>query len=57
MPLAATGEVDHRGDKIDLVDTVGAGDAFSSGLLDGLRRHGLLGADRRRRCAQSTRRR
>ena len=45
--LAANGEVDHRGDKVDLVDTVGAGDAFSSGLLDGLRRNGLLGADRR----------
>jgi fructokinase len=45
--VAASGEVDHPGEKIDVVDTVGAGDAFSSGLLDGLRRHGLLGADRR----------
>ena len=45
--VAASGDVDHRGDKVEVVDTVGAGDAFSSGLLDGLRRRGLLGADRR----------
>ena len=30
-----------------MVDTVGAGDAFMSALLAGLRRRGLLGADRR----------
>jgi fructokinase len=32
---------------IDLVDTVGAGDSFTSGLLDGLRRADLVGAARR----------
>ncbi|WP_448073623.1 carbohydrate kinase family protein [Georgenia yuyongxinii] len=37
---------------IDLVDTVGAGDSFSSGLLDGLRRADLLGGPRREALAQ-----
>ncbi|WP_197696416.1 carbohydrate kinase family protein [Nocardia terpenica] len=38
----------HRpGRQIRLVDTVGAGDAFTSGLLSGLHRRDLLGADRR----------
>jgi fructokinase len=32
---------------IDLVDTVGAGDSFTSGLLDGLHRADLLGGTRR----------
>jgi fructokinase len=32
---------------IDLVDTVGAGDSFTSGLLDGLRRADLIGGERR----------
>jgi fructokinase len=32
---------------VDVVDTVGAGDAFMAGLLDGLRLAGLLGPDRR----------
>ncbi|HEY6797784.1 MAG TPA: carbohydrate kinase [Kineosporiaceae bacterium] len=32
---------------VDLVDTVGAGDAFTSGLLDGLRRADLIGGERR----------
>jgi fructokinase len=32
---------------IDLVDTVGAGDSFTSGLLDGLRRADLIGSARR----------
>jgi fructokinase len=32
---------------IDLVDTVGAGDSFTSGLLDGLRRADLIGGVRR----------
>jgi fructokinase len=32
---------------IDLVDTVGAGDSFTAGLLDGLRRADLLGGVRR----------
>lgn len=33
-------------DGVDIVDTVGAGDAFSGGLLDALLRRGLLGAGR-----------
>jgi fructokinase len=36
---------------VDVVDTVGAGDAFTAGLLDGLRRADLLGGDRRDRLA------
>jgi fructokinase len=32
---------------IDLVDTVGAGDSFTSGLLDGLQRADLIGGPRR----------
>jgi fructokinase len=32
---------------IDLVDTVGAGDSFTAGLLDGLHRAGLVGGARR----------
>lgn len=33
----------------DVVDTVGAGDAFMSGTLHALAAHGLLGADGRER--------
>jgi fructokinase len=33
--------------RIDLVDTVGAGDSFTSGLLDGLHRADLVGGPRR----------
>lgn len=33
--------------QIDLVDTVGAGDSFTAGLLDGLRRADLIGSARR----------
>ncbi len=32
---------------VDVVDTVGAGDAFMTGLIDALWSVGLLGADRR----------
>jgi fructokinase len=32
---------------VDVVDTVGAGDAFMAGLIDALWDRGLLGADRR----------
>ena len=37
---------------VDVVDTVGAGDAFMSGLVDGLRRTGLLGGDAERPLAR-----
>ena len=33
---------DLSGEPVDVVDTVGAGDAFMAGLLAGLNRHGLL---------------
>ena len=50
--LAATAEdpapVRRPGIPIELVDTVGAGDAFAGGLLAGLHRRDLLGADRRK---------
>jgi fructokinase len=46
---AVTGdqEVHRPATPIDLVDTVGAGDSFTSGLLDGLRRADLIGGARR----------
>src|SRR4051794_24904438 len=40
-------EVRRPATSIDLVDTVGAGDSFTSGLLDGLRRADLIGGSRR----------
>ncbi len=36
---------------VDVIDTVGAGDAFTAGLLDGLRRADLLGGGQRDRLA------
>jgi fructokinase len=46
---AVAADVELRRDAvpIDLVDTVGAGDSFTSGLLDGLHRADLVGAARR----------
>jgi len=35
--------VDLPARPVDVVDTVGAGDAFTAGLIDALGRHGLLG--------------
>ncbi len=32
---------------VEVADTIGAGDSFMAGLIDGLRTHGLLGADHR----------
>jgi fructokinase len=40
---------------VALVDTVGAGDSFTSGLLDGLRRADLLGGERREAVATTDR--
>jgi fructokinase len=47
--FATTSSLDvHReAAPIDLVDTVGAGDSFTSGLLDGLGRAELIGGERR----------
>jgi fructokinase len=46
---AATADLEVRrpATPVDLVDTVGAGDSFTSGLLDGLRRADLIGGSRR----------
>ncbi len=44
--LCADGAVDVAAPQVDVVDTVGAGDAFTAGLLDALAAAGLLGADR-----------
>lgn len=41
------GVIRRPGRPVEVADTVGAGDAFMSGLLAGLHRHDLLGADRR----------
>jgi fructokinase len=40
-------ELRRRAVPLDLVDTVGAGDSFTSGLLDGLHRADLVGGARR----------
>lgn len=45
--VTAGGEVGRPARSVDVVDTVGAGDAFTAGLLDALRRRRLLGVDRR----------
>jgi fructokinase len=44
--ISARGELRRPAMAVDLVDTVGAGDSFTAGLLDGLRRANLLGAAR-----------
>jgi fructokinase len=38
-------EVQRPAVLVELVDTVGAGDSFTSGLLDGLRRTDLIGGN------------
>jgi fructokinase len=45
-------ELDRPATPIDLADTVGAGDSFTAGLLDGLRRADLIGGARRDALAQ-----
>ena len=47
-------EVEVPAPRVTVVDTVGAGDSFMSGIIDGLSRAGLLGADRRDRLRQIT---
>jgi fructokinase len=49
--VTADMEVRRPATQIDLVDTVGAGDSFTSGLLDGLRRADLIGGSRRQSLA------
>lgn len=43
----AVGRVERPGVHVDVVDTVGAGDSFTAGLIAGLRSRGLLGAGAR----------
>jgi fructokinase len=50
--VTAALEVRRPAMPIDLVDTVGAGDSFTSGLLDGLRRADLIGGLRRKALAE-----
>ncbi|CUR55852.1 PfkB domain protein [metagenome] len=45
--FSAAGRVDVEGEKVEVADTIGAGDSFCAALLDGLRRRDLLGGDRR----------
>ncbi len=58
--IAMTGHgarVDVPARRVEVVDTVGAGDAFTAGLVDALRRHDLLGPgahDRLARCGTTT---
>jgi fructokinase len=47
VAASADGMVHRPGRPVAVVDTVGAGDAFTSGLLAGLHRRHLLGAHRR----------
>ncbi|MEO3757981.1 carbohydrate kinase [Mycobacterium sp. B14F4] len=49
--LCAAGAVNVPAFKVDVVDTVGAGDAFMAGLIDALWSLDLLGAERRRTLA------
>lgn len=49
LGMSAAGAVDIRPRPVEVVDTVGAGDAFMSGLIDALAREGLLGAVNRDR--------
>lgn len=45
--VCAAGEVRAEAQNVEVVDTVGAGDSFMSGLIDALWALGLLGAERR----------
>jgi fructokinase len=47
VALSDAGEVEAVAPRVDVVDTVGAGDSFMGALIDGLWEHDLLGADRR----------
>lgn len=50
--VCAAGAVQVPAFKVDVVDTVGAGDAFMAGLIDALWSLNLLGAERRRDLAR-----
>ncbi|QEU12329.1 carbohydrate kinase family protein [Dermabacter vaginalis] len=50
--FTAKGRVDIPGVRVEVTDTVGAGDTFSAGILDALSRKGLLGAEGREKIDQ-----
>jgi fructokinase len=45
--VSAAGAVEVHSRSVAVVDTVGAGDSFTAGMLDGLQRGDLIGAARR----------
>jgi len=45
--FTAGGRIDSAAERVEVADTIGAGDSFCAALLDGLRRRDLLGAGRR----------
>ncbi|WP_036970343.1 carbohydrate kinase family protein [Promicromonospora kroppenstedtii] len=47
VAVSDAGEVEATAPRVEVVDTVGAGDSFMGALIDGLWEHDLLGADRR----------
>lgn len=47
VALARSGRVEFKAPKVQVADTVGAGDSVMGALVDGLAEHDLLGADRR----------
>ncbi|GHH73601.1 carbohydrate kinase family protein [Promicromonospora soli] len=47
VAVSDAGEVEAVAPRVEVVDTVGAGDSFMGALIDGLWEHDLLGADRR----------
>lgn len=47
VAFSASGRVQVAPVQVEVVDTVGAGDTFSAGILDALAAKGLLGTDRR----------
>ena len=48
LAVTSGGEHTHvEAPRVDVADTVGAGDSFMGGLIDGLWSAGLLGADKR----------
>jgi fructokinase len=50
--MCAAGTVRVQAPRVNVVDTVGAGDAFMTGLIDALWALGVLGAERRPQLAR-----
>jgi fructokinase len=45
--FSTAGRFDVKGERVEVADTIGAGDSFCAALLDGLRRREVLGSHRR----------